>query len=275
MAEEIGEMIAKILNLCESNPDAGLELIERTIKRSPEAASNPLMKFAKTMAYGGKGLFQLARSKPEIDFTGFGEEELRDDLGVTDTNLDYIEKGLQEIKEMEEIYPGALKKFGPEAGRMAKLKVDVIAMVLERCRPGRVQEILGKTKLSYFGPGRVSKRNECDITRKEFEIFRDVFFTCDKTAKSALISLDGRDSQGRRYVAVALYKERKIFNKWGEQSSVAGFVCLYNDRTFTSGPLPPPASSTPSEHIDKVGEKLQAPEKEGPKKKGFFKKLFI
>ncbi|MDI6885896.1 MAG: hypothetical protein QMD22_06045 [archaeon] len=39
-------------------------------------------------------------------------------------------------------------------------------------------------------------------------------------------------------------------------------------------PYSPTAPTTPSEHIDKEEEKLQAPEKEKSKKKGFFKKLF-
>jgi hypothetical protein len=34
--------------------------------------------------------------------------------------------------------------------------VDEMAVVLERCRPGRVQQILGRTKLKYFGIDRIA-----------------------------------------------------------------------------------------------------------------------
>lgn len=52
-----GEVLAEILNLCERDPDAGLEFIERVIRERPSARSDPFGKFAKAIAYGSKGLF--------------------------------------------------------------------------------------------------------------------------------------------------------------------------------------------------------------------------
>jgi hypothetical protein len=164
--EDISERMNAILNLCEMNPDAGLELIEQAIKKKPQLALNPFTKFAKAIAYGSKGLFNLLRSKPGIDWTTFDEEELRGKLGVTDTHLDYLELALQEIREMEKINPKALKVFVTE-NELGRAKVDAIATVLERCRPGRVQELLGKTKLFYFGPSRVFIHNDCKITKED------------------------------------------------------------------------------------------------------------
>lgn len=253
------EEVANILNLCESDPDGGLELIESMVNVDSDDIEfnfNPITKLAKAIAYGSKGLFLLSRSKPEIDFTVFDEEELRE-YGITDTHLDYLEKGLQEIKEMEEIHPGALKM-----DRWPEIKVDMMAMVLERCRPGRVQELIGKTKLIYFGPERIFKHNDCATTEEESKIFCDILFACEAIAKSALMVLDGRDSKGRRYVTVALYRESKIFNELREQSPIAGHVCLYDDGTFILG-------SSQEEHATEEEEK---PEK--PKKKSFLKKLF-
>lgn len=66
MNERKEEILAKTLNLCESDPDAGLEFIEQTIKTRPGAESDPFGKFAKAIAYGSEGLFQLARSKPHL-----------------------------------------------------------------------------------------------------------------------------------------------------------------------------------------------------------------
>jgi len=234
MSENIEEMLAKILNLCESDPDAGLKFIERVMKESPQSGNDPFGRFAKAIAYGAKGLFHLVRNKSEISLIDLNERQMRETLGITDQHLDYLEKGLNEIREMERTRPGALKLFG----KQAELKVDAMALVLERCRPGRVYELLGKTKLVYFGPERIFRRNECEITREEFNIFIDIFFTCDETPRSALISRDGIDSKGRRYVTVALYTEPTIFNELGEQSPVAGCVCLYIDGTYTQGVLP-------------------------------------
>jgi hypothetical protein len=182
--EDVSERMNMVLNLCEMDPDAGLELIEQTIKNKPELELNPFVKFTKAIAYGSKGLFNLVRSKPGIDWATSEEEELRGELGVTDAHLDYLELALQEIREMEKIDPKALKVFVTE-NELGGAKVDAIAMVLERCRPGRVQELLGKTKLFYFGHSRIFVHNDCKITKEEFVVFRDIFFTPRKIAKSA------------------------------------------------------------------------------------------
>ncbi|MEM2941654.1 MAG: hypothetical protein QW304_08935 [Thermoproteota archaeon] len=235
MANERAEILAKILNLCESNPDAGLEFIEQTMKESPEAATDPFGKFAKAMAYGSKGLFQLARSKPEIDFSGFDKEELRDELGITDSHLDYLEKGLHEIEQMEEIYPGASKMFD----KMGEVKVDTMALVLERCRPGRVQQILGKTKLKYFGPQRVTYLSGSDIESMspgDFQTFADVFFTFPHVIRTALLAFQGEDSKGRKYVHVLLFERTPDDALPGEtieeQLGFKGGIYLFDDGTF-------------------------------------------
>jgi len=229
------DVLAEILNLCESDPEAGLEFIERVIRERPEASSDPFGKFAKAIAYGSKGLFQLARSKPAIDFTGFDEKELKDHLGITSVHLDYLEKGLQEIKEMEEIRPEALKLFGEQA----ELKVDAMALVLERCRPGRVQEILGKTKLAYFGPNRVKVMPSIKSDIEESGGFKKIcwktFFSLPTVARSALILGYGRDSKGRQYVHCMLFE--KTFDVLGPNDTLSKCksilaLYLFDDGTF-------------------------------------------
>jgi hypothetical protein len=66
--EDVSKRMNVILNLCEMDPDAGLELVEQTIKNKPELELNPFVKFAKAIAYGSKGLFNLVRSKLGIDW---------------------------------------------------------------------------------------------------------------------------------------------------------------------------------------------------------------
>jgi hypothetical protein len=229
------DILADILNLCEFDPDAGLEFIESIIRERPTAKSDPFEKFAKAIAYGSKGLFQLARSKPDIDFTGFDEKELKDYLGITDVNLDYLEKGLQEIKEMEEIRPEALRLFGEQA----ELKVDAMALVLERCRPGRVQEILGKTKLAYFGPNRVKVMPSIKSDIEESRVFKKIcwktFFSLPTVARSALILDYGQDSKGRQYVHCMLFE--KIFDVLGPNDTLSKCksilaLYLFDDGTF-------------------------------------------
>lgn len=280
MAEKSKEILAKILNLCESDPDAGLEFIEQTIKERPEAKSDPFGKFAKAIAYGSKGLFQLAGIKPWLDFTGFGEEELRDDLGITDIHLDYLEKGLQEIKEMEEIHPGALKMFGTEEDRMGELKVDAMAIVLERCRPGRVQQISGRTKLIYFGMDRVGAApydiisgQRIQLAPEDLKPFKEIFFSFHSIARSALIVKKGIDDKGRKFLWVQLFG--KTFNKFGAEETLGDVrlssglydVSLFDDGTFERGGTVSVTNKTVEERKNKEKGESQV-------KKSFFKKLF-
>jgi hypothetical protein len=238
MGEKTEDAMAGILNLCESDPDAALAFIEQIIINKPESESDPFGRFAKAMAYGSKGLFQLSRIKPQMDFTGFDENELRENLGITDMHLDYLDKGLHEIRQMEETSPGALGLFGTGEDRMGERKVDGMATVLDRCRPGRVQEILGKTKLVYFGPQRVGKHVDCQCSLQEWVRFRDVFFVPDRIAKSAFLALDGRDEAGRRYIVVVLKTSLDYRAEPTAEFPVAGFICLYSDGTYSRGSQP-------------------------------------
>ena len=245
MDEKGEDVMARILNLCECDPDAGLEFIEQTITNHPESASDPFGKFAKAIAYGSKGLFQLARGKARVDFTGFDEEEMREDLGVTDTHLDYLEKGLQEIKEMEVIHPGALRMFGTEEDRMGEWKVDAMAVVLERCRPGRVQQTLGRTKLKYFGPRRVvypsdlssSFGNRKRRPPEESRVFGDVFFDFASIVRTAIIMGQGTDNRGRRYLDCMLCQrtldDPAPGQTIGDMLRFKGHIFVFDDGTFS------------------------------------------
>ena len=235
MAEKKEEILAQLINFCDTDPDTGLELIEQTIKESPESESDPLGKFAKAMAYGSKGIFQLARSKPEINFVVLDGEELKNALGITNSHLGYLEKGLQEIKEMEEIYPGALKLFGTNG--WGEDKVDVMAGTLERCRLGRVQQILGKTKLKYFGRGRILfPPGEIKPPKEDLKIFYDIFFSFHSDVLTALIIDYRRDVKGRKYIDCMLGKRTRDNLASGETLEEAlelkGKIYLFDDGTF-------------------------------------------
>jgi len=142
---------ADLLNLCETEPDRALEFLKKGVLENPEMESTPMFKFAKAIAYGSKGLFQMSRRKPELDLYIAGAPELRRDLKLSDEHLDYLEMALIEIREMEEIYPRHLETMCALGDEAFVLKADVIAVVLKKCRPGRVQQILGDVKLIYFG----------------------------------------------------------------------------------------------------------------------------
>lgn len=231
MPEKPEDILANVLNFCESDPDAGLEFIEQTMRDQPESEQNPFFRFAKAMAYGSKGAFRLLRGNPDLNFLGCDKNDLRDFYGVTASHLDYLENGLQEIREMEDSHPGALKLFGTEDDRWAETKVDGMAIILERCRPGRVQQILGKTKLIYFGPQRICTPRHWFVTATEIRHFCSIFFTTKKIVRSAMLFTSGKDSRARGYIGVILYEDL-------EQNEVADHVYLVDDGTFGFGLQP-------------------------------------
>jgi len=53
---EIEDQIANILNLCEMDPNAALELLKSM--ESSQIRDKPFFKFAKALAYGSKGLLK-------------------------------------------------------------------------------------------------------------------------------------------------------------------------------------------------------------------------
>lgn len=150
--------------------------------------------FTSVMEYANRGLFQvLSRlSLTPHEFANSMEvwfwstEKFKTILALTEEQLDNVEKALQQIKEIE------TSSSGPAVDEEI---VDALALALERHRPGRVQAILGKTKLLYFGSERVrvlpgdltfqSRRIELNIN--ELWPFINIFFTFHAIAKAAVV----------------------------------------------------------------------------------------
>lgn len=230
MAEEGFDSPSEVLNTCERDPDLGLELIEDTIKDNPDLRSNPFVYFAKFLAYGSKGIFSLASMRPDFRVQKASKNELRETLGMTDKNVEHLENSLQEIKEMEKIDPDALGGFG-ETG-LAKL--DAVSVTLEKFKPGRVEEIIGRTKLRYIFDRLKVKSAWSSLDPQPY---LDVFFSCKTRlgknciARAALVvsaSFEGDNSS----ILAALYKEPRVFNDSGEQNQIVNFVRLFEDGSY-------------------------------------------
>lgn len=229
------EIYTKILNLCEDNPDAGLEFIETSIINRPEFESSLPVKFARAMAYASKGLLLALRQK-RLDIFNADANEIIKELRLTDDQLAYLELALNEIREIEVAHPNFVfvKKIETEDDRLMGIKVDGIATVLEKCRPGSVQQILGKTKLQYFGHHRVKLLK--DLEASDVKPYLDIFFTCNHIIRSALVVGTGKDTgelgrEGHSFIVVALFEEPNVFNEQGEVNPLADRLFLLDDGT--------------------------------------------
>lgn len=229
------EFFEKIFNLCESDPDAGLEFIKKAISENPGLESYAFLKLCKVRAYQIKGV-QPLRDKPWVKVGIVGPEELR--LYINDENLNYLELALSETRQIEDLDPEVL---GSLYWAEADTQVDAMACILERCRPGRVQQILGKTKLLYFADDRIKTVPGLDeqISPGEYRSFRDVTFSFSSIVKSALALETGRDAKGRKYIHYMLFG--KVFDDFepGETCGDAevGTIHLFNDGTFSAHPV--------------------------------------
>lgn len=240
--EKVSKQLAKVLNLCESDPDAGLELIGLSTKGDPKAESNPLWRWAKAIAYGSKGLLQALR-RAQIDDEGlirvstWDGQEFRQNLHLTEAQLNYLEAALREVHEVEMIDPDFVKKIGTEEEPVGEAKVDLMATALERCRLGRVQELMGLTKLRYFGAEhrRMGVRPGFELTREDYDIFLDSKFSTSLIARAAIAMDKGRDGKGRKFITFLLYQ--KPLNEWGPDETLgnalsAGAIYFFNDGSW-------------------------------------------
>lgn len=236
---------ADLLNLCETEPDRALEFLEKGVLENPEMESTPMFKFAKAIAYGSKGLFQMSRRKPELDLYIAEAPELRRDLKLSDEHLGYLEMALIEIREMEEICPRHLETMCALGDEAFVLKADVIAVVLEKFRPGRVQQILGKTKLLYFGHKRIMRLPEETVMENRVEdlplekrvFFMKTFFSFRHIVRSALPTQYGVDARGRTYVHCMLFERTPDDPLPGdiiaEAFQLVGSIYLFDDGSFS------------------------------------------
>ena len=305
--DKTSALLAKVLNLCESDPDAGLELIEVSTKGKPEAESNPVWKWAKAMAYGGKGLLQALRelrlSDEELaEVSTWGGGEFRERLRLTDEHLDYLEVALREVREIEIVEPRFVAMIGTEEERVGEAKVDLIAIALERCRPGKVQKLMGTTKLLYFGSEhrRMGVRPGLDLTSKDDAILWNTRFSAPLVVKAAIAMDRGVDGKGRSFVTCLLYQ--KCLDEWGPDetlatASSAGILYLFDDGSWHHSndtemafrgavmpglSLPPEFRQSPKTETG-LPKTIQPDSTEVPseqefkpdttKKRGFFKKL--
>ena len=224
------EDFEKIFNLCESDPNSGLEFIKKTISENPVLESYAFLKLCKVRAYQIKGV-QPLRDKPWVKVGTVEPEELR--LYINDENLNYLELALSEIRQIEDLDQEVV---GTLYWAEADTQMDAMACILERCRPGRVQQILGKTKLLYFAVDRIKTVPGLDerISPEEARSFRDVPFSFSSIVKSVIALEIGRDAKGRKYIHYMLFG--KVFDDFGPGETCGdaevGTIYLFDDGTF-------------------------------------------
>jgi hypothetical protein len=145
-----------------------------------------------------------------------------------DSTLDLLEKSLIDFRAADE-FSGNGKPF-PHAA--LEENRDAAAKALEGKRPGRAQEILGKTKLAYVGNRLFVRSPQHAPSDAEMSIFGNIFFRYPDIVRSAEIFYKALGEPGRRHINVLLYKETSPRNSAGEANTPLCIIGLVEDGTF-------------------------------------------
>lgn len=138
------EVAPKFFEMCEANPDDGIAAIESFIADNPRFRSDTAALGMQAHAHAKKGMqivWQNQKVVPALNFWQATGQQLRSQFGVTDEQLDHLEKALSVYRHIEEIDPELMADLGPEVAEDYENQIASVAIVLERCRPGRVQII--------------------------------------------------------------------------------------------------------------------------------------
>jgi tetratricopeptide (TPR) repeat protein len=236
------EIYQKILYLCEADPDKGLTVI----KNRKSSNLNLFFKYCKATAFGRKALHDWD-SDSNFNFLVASKKEILNDLKLNEIDFNYLESALNEIREIEEIDPNYLlskvldSEFENE--NFFPIKIDIWAICLERVKPGRVQQILKKTKLKYFGLERIKilpKAKEYLDNSDDFQIYGDIFFNIVSDVgipRSVLIVNNGIANNSRKYISCIFYKY--IFDILGPEDTIdkAEYIAnadFYENNTYES-----------------------------------------
>lgn len=226
------ETLAHIMEVGDSDPDIGLSMLGEVSNGRQEVESLPFFRLCKFELYARKGYILPLRRSPRSNIEVMSPEETRRHLNLTDNHLDLLESALCEIREINAVDPEFSQDLWQSDTPMGPV-IDTAALVLEKFRPGRVQEILGKTKLYYFGRERIKVLRHIDQMAAKPLLY--VFFSCEKIARSALAFTQGTDDHGKPYLECFLYE--RSFEDLGpddtlEAARSIGSIRLVDDGSF-------------------------------------------
>ena len=194
--------------LSQRDPDRCLKVLPLYEDAKEIRKNDPVASFIKGIAY----------LKKAIDLSpNFGQDQWSEE------SLDFLEKALIELNNShltENVLNNSTEfKIGG---------FDAAAISIEKFRPGRVQQLLGKTKLRYFGEDRVfyDKRHASD---DEINLFANIFFNCHSIVRLAYIQCSKTDDSGRRFIRVGLFEEASPLNDLGEPNEPKAIIDIYDD----------------------------------------------
>jgi hypothetical protein len=212
--------------LCEADPGEGLRLLNEMNTLNPELLSDKRFRAIKMQAHLFKATgFQQLLKKTDLDIPSLTCTQARELVGEEDA--DQLELALREVTAIERNDPEFIARVGFQN------VVDSFAAILERCRPGRVQEILGKTKLSYFGISRIKvSGGVAHLPPISLRPYTTVYVRFPWTVRSVFVIAHRDDASGTSCLMCAMYARsfEELSGEWqlGDANQL-GLLCMFPD----------------------------------------------
>lgn len=220
------EMYENILHLCETDPDTGLAFINQITTDNPSLMTFPFLLLCKIRAYQIKGVSPL-KDQPGICATSEPEELL---LYLNDENLNAMESALSELHKANEIDPSMFNDLGSEWDE----QILALSSILNRCRPGRVQQLCGKTKIQFFSLNQ-TRVIPNGISPESLKVYTQISFKFPQIVKSLIIIETGTDERKRNFLHLWVFD--KLFEKFRQDETFGdaklGSLYLFDDGTFS------------------------------------------
>jgi hypothetical protein len=213
--------IDDLIELCETSPKEGLARIEQL---DPQTRRQPAVMFARVVAYrrlicGPESEFL---SKYGNDFDAFLQS-------LDKEKLNYAKQALKQIREIEL----AVANFFTD-DEWRESVVNIICIVAEHFEPAIVHNMLGWTKLIFFGDARLFVlRERLPEAERLHEVPEEVMvkllsirFSCNRIVRSALALSARQSSRSGWTVLFALFPVVSLPKSGNLRRAVIGFLML-------------------------------------------------
>lgn len=218
--------LAVLLKTCQESPSEGLRWFEGYEQEYADLRKIPDLMFCQFIALRTLALEDIF-GLSILSLAAMDEEEMSNHISTE--QMAYAEQALKVVAQIERAEIGY---FDEGAGAVAVSMVDGLCNVIERLRPGSVQEALGWTKLCYFGTSRVG-----NLLPDFFENTEDalmgktlgVKISPRKIVRSALGADSDKDKNGRWYVRYVLMEKNFRTTPTVGDAKKFCLICIFED----------------------------------------------
>ncbi|MBV5273971.1 MAG: hypothetical protein JZU52_10110, partial [Lamprocystis purpurea] len=188
--------VVDFLMTCDRSPSEGLAWLSRL---DEGLQSKPEIMFGRFIALRHLALDEnfLSKGSPNIGSVTSAEIEQK----MTSEQISFAEQALVQVAKIEAVDPSYIREMFSDNVHYGELMVDDICTIMERLDPGKVQRVLGWTKLHYFANERVGFTPKL-FDDSDHEFLRNAIRQRIRPAKIVLSALSykkGKDDNNRRF----------------------------------------------------------------------------